>query len=74
LRRTNIGLNFWKTSPMKNLFTASQDEVVTFSAKSDPHGEERGNAARLEPRGPWMCNRHRPTPVPDLIGDERAIQ
>jgi hypothetical protein len=26
-------------------FTLSQDEVL------DPHGEERGNAARLEPRG-----------------------
>jgi hypothetical protein len=28
---------------------APQDEV------SDPHGEERGSAARLEPRGHWIA-------------------
>src|SRR5258708_26597040 len=31
--------------PSRRRFTPPQDEVL------DPHGEERGNAARLEPRG-----------------------
>ena len=65
---------YHRAAPCADPLAAPQDEVVTCGAKSDPHGEERGNAARLEPRGPWMCNRHRPTPVPDLIGDDRVIQ
>ncbi|CUU19458.1 hypothetical protein CDS [Bradyrhizobium sp.] len=32
--------------PSRRRYAPPQDEV------RDPHGEERGNAARLEPRGP----------------------
>jgi hypothetical protein len=55
--------NLRAAHPSRRRFAAPQDEVEQVVLKSDHHGEERGNAVRLEPCGPdarmearWMLS------------------
>jgi hypothetical protein len=68
----SVALSF--ETPRKS--AAPQDEVsqTTLGAfeeqVSDPHGEERGNAVRLEPRGHRMVDAIRPQSNPEVTSIE----
>src|SRR5882724_2567599 len=50
--RTRVSNHVAAHPSRRGLSAAPQDEVVTWGTQLVPRGEERGNAARLEPRGP----------------------